>query len=78
MRDSFNLIYVAISDKCNEEYIEETGKEKTKLRDRVRVYHKHIRQSQYQQLKVEKHLRVFVYLFIYSHSLKLINSTYYK
>ena len=57
MRDSFNLIYVAISDKCNEEYIEETGKEKTKL------------------LKVEKHLRVFVYLFIYSHSLKLINST---
>ena len=31
---------------------------KTKLRDRVRLYHQHIRQPQYQQLKVEGHLRV--------------------
>ena len=29
---------------------------KTKLRDRV--YHQHIRQPQYQQLKVEGHLRL--------------------
>ena len=56
--DSFNLIYVLIYDKCKEEYIEETGGGKTKLRGRVRVYRKHIRQPQYQQLKVEGHLRV--------------------
>ena len=31
---------------------------KEKLRDRVRVYRQHIWQSQYQQLKVEGHLRV--------------------
>ena len=31
---------------------------KTKLRDRVRVYHQHVRQPQYQQLNVEGHLRV--------------------
>ena len=35
-----------------------TGKGKTKLRDRVRVYRQHIRQPHYQQLKVEGHLRV--------------------
>ena len=56
--DSFNLIYVVICDKCKEEYIGETGEGKTKLRDRVRVYRQHIRQPQYQQLKVEGHLRV--------------------
>ena len=31
---------------------------KEKLRDRVRVYRQHIWQPQYQQLKVEGHLRV--------------------
>ena len=31
---------------------------KTKPRDRVRMYRQHIRQPQYQQLKVEEHLRV--------------------
>ena len=31
---------------------------KTKLRDRVRVYRQHTWQPQYQQLKVEGHLRV--------------------
>ena len=36
--NSFNLIYVAICDKCKEEYIRETGEGKTKLRHRVRVY----------------------------------------
>ena len=56
--DSCNLIYVVICGTCNEEYIGETGEGKTKLRDRVRVYSQHIRQSQYQQLKVEGHLSV--------------------
>ena len=40
------------------EYIGETGKGKTKLRDRVRVYRRHIRQPHFQQLKVGGHLRV--------------------
>ena len=56
--DSFNLIYVVICGTCKEEYLGETREGKTKLRERVRVYHQHIRQSQYQQLKVEGHLRV--------------------
>ena len=57
--DSFNLIYVIICGSCKEEYIGETGDGKTKLRDRVRVYRYQIRQPQYQQLKVEGHLRVW-------------------
>ena len=56
--DSFNLIYVVIGGTCKEEYIRETGEGKTKLRDRVSVYHQHIQQPQYQQLKVEGHLSV--------------------
>ena len=56
--NSFNLIYVVICVTCKEEYIGETGEGKTKLTDRVRVYRQHIRQPQYQQLKVEGHLRV--------------------
>ena len=35
--------------------LERQGKEKTKLRDTVRLYRQHIRQPQYQQLKVEGH-----------------------
>ena len=54
---SLNLIYVVICGTCKEEYIGETGEGKTKLRDRVRVYRQHIWQPQYQQLKVEGHLR---------------------
>ena len=54
--DSFNLLYVVVCGTCKEEYIGEIGTEKTKLKDRVRVYHQHIRQPQYQQLK--GHLRV--------------------
>ena len=54
--DSFNLIYVLICDKCKQEYTEETEEGKTKLRDRVKVYRQHIRQPQYQQLKVKGHL----------------------
>ena len=34
-----------------------TGIGKTKLGDRVRVYRQHIRQPEYQKLKVEEHLR---------------------
>ena len=56
--DSFNLLYVVICGTCKEEYIEETGEGKTKLRDWVRVYCQHIQQPQTQQLKVEGHLRV--------------------
>ena len=56
--DSFNLIYVVICNTCKEKYIGETGVGKTELRDRVRVSRKHIRQPQYQQLKVERHLRL--------------------
>ena len=56
--DNFNLINVVICGKCNEEYIGEIGGGKTELRDRVRVYRQHIRQPQYQQLKVEEQLRI--------------------
>jgi len=55
--DSSNLIYVVICPTCGEEYIGETGRNNTKLRDRVRVYRQHIRQPQYQMIKVEEHLR---------------------
>ena len=55
--DSSNLVYVIICTTCGEEYIGETGKNNTKLRDRVRVYRQHIRQPQYQMLQVEAHLR---------------------
>ena len=56
--NSFNLKYVVICGTCQEEYIGQTAERKTKLRDRVRVYRQDIRQPQYQQLKVEGHLRV--------------------
>ena len=56
--DNFNLICVIICDKCKAEDNGEAGEGKTNLRDRVRVYHQHIWQLQYQQLKVEGHLRV--------------------
>ena len=48
---SFNLIYVAICDTCKEEYIEETGERKAKLRDTFWVYRQHLWQTQHQQLK---------------------------
>ena len=56
--DSFNPIYVVICGTRKEEYIGETGEGEIKLRGRVRMYRQHIRQPQYQQLKVEGHLRV--------------------
>ena len=39
------------------EYIRETGINRQKLRDRVKIYRQHIRQPKYQMLKVEEHLR---------------------
>ena len=56
--DSFNLIYAVICGIYKEVYIGETGEGKAKLRDRVRVYREHIRQPQYQKLKVQGHLKV--------------------
>ena len=55
--DSSNILYITICPTCGEEYTGETGAGKTKLRDRVRVYWQHIRQPEYQKLKVEEHLR---------------------
>ena len=55
--NSSNVIYVIICDNCGEEYIGETGMGTTKLRDRVRVYHQHIKDQRYTCLDVERHLR---------------------
>ena len=52
--ESTNLIYVVICDGCKEEYIGQTGGQ---LKDRLRIYRQHIRQPEYQQIKVEGHLR---------------------
>ena len=57
--DSSNLLYIIICLTYGEEYSGETGIGKTRLRDRVRVYRQHIRQPEYQKLKVEEHLRTF-------------------
>ena len=54
---SSNLLYIVICPTCGEEYTGETVVDKTKLRDCVRVYLQHIRQPEYQKLKVEEHLR---------------------
>ena len=42
--DSLNRIYVVICDICKEECTGENGEGKTKLKDKVRVYRKLIRQ----------------------------------
>ena len=55
--DSSNLLYIILCPACGEEYTEETGIGKIKLRDCVQVYQQHIRQREYQKLKVEEHLR---------------------
>ena len=52
-----DLVYVVICSTSNEEHIGETGEGKISVRDRVRVYRQHIRQTQYQQLKCEEHFR---------------------
>ena len=58
--DSRNLIYVVICPTWKEEYIGETGIGDSKLRDRVRIYRQHIRQPEYEKLKVEKYLRTCI------------------
>ena len=55
--ESSDLIYVVICSTCNEEYIGETGERQTRVRDRVQVYQKHIRQPQYQLLKCKEHFQ---------------------
>ena len=51
--DSYNLLHIIICPTCGEEYTGGTGIDKTKLRERVRVYRQYIRQPEYQKLKVE-------------------------
>ena len=70
--NSFTLIYVVICGTFKEEYIGVTREGKTKLRDRVRVYCQHIRQPQYQQLKIEGHLKVVTGNFGYFLSYKCV------
>ena len=50
-----DLLYVLICSTCYEEYIEEAGEGKT----RVRVYRQHKRQPHYQQLKWKEHFRTY-------------------
>ena len=78
---SYTLFYIIICPTCDEEYTGETGIGKTKLRDRVRVYRQHIRQPEYQKLKVEEHLTTCgkgtfkLYRRIFHHSLVIKRST---
>ena len=83
--ESSDLIYVVICSTCNEEYIGETGEEKTRVRDRVSVYRQHIRQPHYQQLKCEEYFRIcgkgqfkiFPFFKIHSHN-KYLREKYEK
>ena len=50
------LINVIIFQGCKEEYIGESG---CLVKERISVYMHYIRQPQYQQMKVEDHLRLF-------------------
>ena len=56
--NSFNVTYVLICLGCLEECNEKPGLGKARLRDRVRVYRQHIKQLEYQKLKVEEHIRI--------------------
>ena len=56
--NSFNVIYVLICSSWLEEYIREMDIGKTRLRDMVRVYRKHIKQPEHQKLKVEEHIQI--------------------
>ena len=51
--ESRNLIYAVICQGSQEEYIGETG---CLVKERISVYRQHIRQPQFQQIKVEEHL----------------------
>ena len=56
--NSFNVIYVLICSGILEEYIGETRVGKTRLRDSVRVYRKHIKQHEHQKLKLGEHIGI--------------------
>ena len=56
--NGFNVIFAVICLGCLGKYIGETGVGSTHLKDRVRVYRQHLKQSKHLQLKVEKHIRV--------------------
>ena len=58
LKMQISVIYVLIYSGCLEEYIGGTGVGKTRLRDSVRVYRKHIKQPVHQKLKVEEHIRI--------------------
>ena len=53
-REIRNLIYVVICQGCQEDYIGETG---CLVKEWISVYKQHIRQPQYQQIKLEERLR---------------------
>ena len=60
IKNNFNyksrtLIYVVICQGCKEEYIDETG---CLVKESISIYRQHIRQPQYQQIKLEQHLRL--------------------
>ena len=58
---------------CLEKYIGETGVGKIRLRDRVRVYRKHIKQSQHQKLIAQEHIRIWErdsHILVSSHAIK--------
>ena len=52
-----NLIYLVIYPRCKEEVVGETKTGNSKLRDRVRIYRRHIWQPEHEKRKVERHLR---------------------
>ena len=71
--NGFNVIYVWICSGCLEKYIGETGVGKIRLRDRVRVYRKHIKQSQHQKLIAQEHIRIWErdsHILVSSHAIK--------
>ena len=49
------LFLVVICSTCGEEYNDETGIGKIRLRDRIRVYRQNISQTEYQSFKLEEH-----------------------
>ena len=55
--DSRNLINVVICPTGKEEYIGETRIDRSKLRDRVKIHRKHIRQPEHEKRKIERRLR---------------------
>ena len=52
--ENSNMIYVAICQGCNEEYIREVD---SAMKEKIIIYRQHIPEPQYQQLAVEEHLR---------------------